>query len=39
MPTAEYYQAIKLLNDKCEDNWVIAMDMCSEEEKKFIQRK
>ena len=36
MPTAEYYQAIKLLNDKYEDNWVIAMDMCSEEEKKFI---
>ncbi|CAI3253261.1 HNH endonuclease [Enterococcus cecorum] len=36
MPTAEYYQAIKLLNDKCEDNWVNAMDMCSEEEKKFI---
>lgn len=36
MPTAEYYQVIKLLNDKCEDNWVIAMDMCSEEEKKFI---
>lgn len=37
MPTAEYYQAIKLLNDKCEDNWVIAMDMCNEEEKTFIR--
>lgn len=36
MPTAEYYQAIKLLNSKYEDNWVIAMEMCSEEEKKFI---
>ena len=36
MPTAEYYQAIKLLNSKYEKNWVIAMDMCSEEEKKFI---
>lgn len=36
MPTAEYYQAIKLLNSKYEDNWIIAMDMCSEEEKKFI---
>lgn len=36
MPTAEYYQAIKILNSKCEDNWVIAMEMCSEEEKKFI---
>lgn len=36
MPTAEYYQAIKILNSKYEDNWVIAMDMCSEEEKKFI---
>lgn len=36
MPTAEYYQAIKLLNSKHEDNWVIAMEMCSEEEKKFI---
>ena len=36
MPTAEYYQAIKILNDKYEDNWVIAMEMCSEEEKKFI---
>ena len=38
MPSAEYYQAIKLLNDKCEDNWVTAMDMCSEEEKKFINK-
>ncbi|CAI3363384.1 HNH endonuclease [Enterococcus cecorum] len=37
MPTAEYYQAIKLLNDKHEDNWIIAMDMCSEEEKSFIR--
>lgn len=37
MPTAEYYQAIKLLNDKYEDNWIIAMDMCSEEEKTFIR--
>lgn len=36
MPTAEYYQAIKILNSKCEKSWVIAMDMCSEEEKKFI---
>ncbi|WP_171300866.1 hypothetical protein [Enterococcus cecorum] len=36
MPTDEYYQAIKLLNSKHEDNWVIAMEMCSEEEKKFI---
>ncbi|CAI3349027.1 hypothetical protein [Enterococcus cecorum] len=36
MPTAEYYQAIELLNSKHEDNWVIAMEMCSEEEKKFI---
>lgn len=38
MPTAEYYQAIKLLNDKCEDNWIIAMDMCSEEERTFIRK-
>ena len=37
MHTAEYYQAIKLLNDKYEDNWIIAMDMCSEEEKTFIR--
>ncbi|CAI3484279.1 HNH endonuclease [Enterococcus cecorum] len=37
MPTAEYYQTIKLLNDKYEDNWVIAMEMCSEEEKSFIR--
>lgn len=37
MPTAEYYRAIKLLNDKYEDNWVIAMDMCSENEKTFIR--
>ena len=36
MPTAEYYQAIKILNSKYEKNWVIAMDMCNEEEKKFI---
>ena len=37
MPTAKYYQAIKLLNDKYEDNWIIAMDMCSKEEKSFIR--
>jgi len=37
MPTAEYYQAIKLLNSKCEDNWITAMDMCSENEKTFIR--
>lgn len=37
MPSAEYYQAIELLNSKYEDNWVIAMDMCSEEEKSFIR--
>lgn len=36
MPTSEYYRAIKLLNSKYEKNWVIAMEMCSEEEKKFI---
>lgn len=36
MPTAEYIKAINLLNSKCEKSWVIAMDMCSEEEKKFI---
>lgn len=36
MPTAEYIQAINLLNSKCEKSWVTAMDMCSEEEKKFI---
>lgn len=36
MPSVEYYQAIELLNSKYEDNWVIAMEMCSEEEKKFI---
>ena len=37
MPTAEYYQAVKLLNDKCEKNWVTAMEMCSENEKSFIR--
>ena len=37
MPTAEYYQAIKILNSKYEDNWVIAMEMCSENEKSFIR--
>ena len=37
MPSAEYYQAIKLLNSKYEDNWVIAMEMCSENEKSFIR--
>ncbi len=37
MPTQEYYQAIELLNSKCEDNWVTAMEMCSEEEKSFIR--
>lgn len=37
MPTAEYYQAIKLLNSKHEDNWVIAIDLCTESEKSFIR--
>ena len=37
MPSVEYYQAIELLNSKYEDNWVIAMDMCNEEEKSFIR--
>lgn len=37
MPTAEYYQAIKLLNDKYEDNWIIAIDLCTENEKSFIR--
>lgn len=37
MPTAEYYQAIKLLNSKCEDNWGIAIDLCTESERNFIR--
>lgn len=37
MPTAEYIQAINLLNSKCEKNWVTAMEMCSENEKSFIR--
>lgn len=37
MPTAEYIQAINLLNSKCEKNWVTAMEMCSENEKTFIR--
>lgn len=37
MPTAEYYHAIKILNSKYEDNWVTAMEMCSESEKSFIR--
>lgn len=37
MPTAEYIKAINLLNSKYEDNWVIAMEMCSKEEKSFIR--
>lgn len=38
MPTAEYYQAIKLLNDKCEDNWGIAVTMLTNEELYFVRR-
>lgn len=37
MPTQEYYQAIELLNSKCEKNWGTAMEMCSEDEKSFIR--
>lgn len=37
MPTAEYYQAIKLLNSKCEKNWGIAIDICTESERNFIR--
>lgn len=37
MPTAEYYHAIKILNSKCEKNWVTAMEMCSESERNFIR--
>lgn len=38
MPTPEYYHAIKILNSKYEKNWVVAMDMCSEEERTFIRK-
>lgn len=37
MPTAEYIQAINLLNSKCEKNWGIAIDLCTESEKSFIR--
>lgn len=37
MPTAEYIQAINLLNSKCEKNWGIAIDLCTESERNFIR--
>lgn len=37
MPTTEYYQAIKILNSKYEDNWGIAIDLCTESERNFIR--
>ncbi|WP_171302491.1 hypothetical protein [Enterococcus cecorum] len=38
MPTAEYIQAINLLNSKCYKNWGIAFEMCNDEEKKIIRK-
>lgn len=38
MPTAEYIQAINLLNSKCYKNWRIAFEMCNDEEKKIIRK-
>lgn len=38
MPTAEYYQAIKLLNDKCDKDWKIAITMLTAEELLFVRR-
>lgn len=37
MPTPEYYRAIKLLNSKYEDNWGVAIDLCTESERNFIR--
>ena len=37
MPTAKYYQAINILNSRCEKNWVVAFEMCDNEEKTFIR--
>ena len=37
MPTAEYIKAINLLNSKCEKNWGIAIDLCTESERNFIR--
>ena len=38
MPTVEYYQAIKLLNDKCDKDWKIAVTMLTDEELYFVRR-
>lgn len=38
MSTAEYIQAINLLNSKCYKNWRIAFEMCNDEEKKIIRK-
>lgn len=38
MPTADYIQAINLLNSKCYKNWGIAFEMCNDEEKKIIRK-
>ena len=37
MPTSEYIQAINLLNSKCDKNWGIAIDLCTESERNFIR--
>ncbi|CAI3288389.1 HNH endonuclease [Enterococcus cecorum] len=37
MPTAEYIKAVNLLNSKCEKNWGIAIDLCTESERNFIR--
>lgn len=38
MPSVEYYQAIKLLNDKCDKDWKIAVTMLTDEELYFVRR-
>lgn len=36
--TDNYYTAIKLLNDKCVDNWTIAFDLLNEKEQLFVKK-
>lgn len=38
MPSVEYFQAIKLLNDKCDKDWKIAVTMLTDEELYFVRR-
>lgn len=38
MATNDFYSAIKMLNDKCADDWQVAFDLLSKKEQSFVKK-